>query len=123
MEDKDSLQGTLIKAVPKQDENIGIDLDDTVVDNIIEEAKSSSLDLSAFERFLNVGQSRESIYRLIDTMEQDTKIATILEAYAENATEMNNEGHVMWVESEDEKCRKWVESLLDSINIDKHAFG
>ena len=119
----DSLEGTLIKAVPREKENIGIDTENSIAEKIYDEAINSTLDISAFENFLNVSQNREVIYRIIDTMEQDPKVSSIIEDYAEDATETNSEGHVMWVESEDEKCRQWVEGILDSVNIDKHAFG
>lgn len=117
-----SIYGKPIKAIPKPTENIGIDTDNEFIDNIIEAGESSQIDLSAINNFTSVAQSREQMYQLFDTMRQDPLIAAILETYAEDATEYNDSGRIMWVESSDADISAYVTYLLDTCNIDKHIY-
>lgn len=118
-----SYAGTKIKAVPKKEPNIGIDTDVNLYHNILNAAEGSALDIAALESFLNVSQSRENIYKLIDSMAQDSSISSILETYAEDATQTNDEGQIVWAESADANVTKYVNFLLDSMNIDKHIYS
>lgn len=117
------LVGVSIHPVPKPKLEIGVDRDGTFYDNMVEAGKSSQIDMTTLDSFLNVAQGRERLYELIDTMTEDPTIAAVLETYAEDATETNDHGKVIWCESDDENAAKMVNFLLDSLNVDKHAFG
>lgn len=114
---------TKAQAVPKQPKEIGIDLDKTLQSDILDAAQTSSLDLSDINDFNNIAQNRESIYSLIDTMAQDDTISSILETYAEDMVEPNDKGQIVWVESSDDYIAKYVQFLLDSLNVDKHIYS
>ena len=87
--DDETIYNKKTKTVPKKTQSIGIDLNDTVFNNIISEGTSShNLDLSALESFTQVSQSRDQIYSLLDTMGEDVTVAAVLETYAEDATEI-----------------------------------
>lgn len=111
------------KAVPKKPPEIGIDTDNILIDNIIGAVEASSLDMGALESFTTVSQTRENIYTLIDTMSQDSTIAAILATYAEDTVETNDKGQVFWCESPEDDVGKFVTYLLDSLNVDKHAYA
>lgn len=119
---KQSLQGTKIKAVPKKPKEIGIDVDKNLQSDILEAAQTSSLDLSAIDGFNNIAQTRENIYSIIDTMAQDDSISAILETYTEDTVETNDKGEIVWVESNDDNVSKYVQYLIDSLNIDKNIY-
>lgn len=123
MEDKNEFVGKIIKPIPKQEENIGVDTNNQFASDLLQGALNETLDISALENFTNVANSRESIYQLIDDMCKDTTIKAIIESYAEDATERNEDGKIVWVQSNNENARKYVEYLLDVINVDKHIFG
>lgn len=116
------LYGKNTEATPKPAPEIGVDLNNTVYSNIVNVGLNGGLDLSAIESFTQVSQSRESIYQLIDTMCQDSRVSAVLETYAEDATETNDKGKVVWVESNDENVGKYVTFLLDSLNVDKNSY-
>lgn len=117
-----SKAGTKIKAKPVQQKEIGIDVNSTLQKELIDSAVNSSISMSELENFTNVAQTREQIYKLIDSMAQDSTISSILETYSEDAVEINDAGKVVWCESKDESITKYVNFLLESINVDKHAF-
>lgn len=112
-----------IKAVAKKDPTIGIDTKSKSVDDLLFAASTQSLDIGALENFLTISQTREQIYQTIDTMSQDSVLASVIETYAEDATQMNDDGKIFWVESDDENCAKLVTYYLDSLNVDKEAFN
>lgn len=114
--------GTKIKAVPKPEPEIGIDTKDNFLSTVVATAQTSNLDISKLEGFSTVTQNREQIYRLIDTMAEDPILSTYLKTLAGDAVEPNDSGQIVWAESDDSKCAKYVTYLLDAMNIDKNAY-
>lgn len=111
-------------AVPKESPQIGIDVDNNVLKNIVDSqlGTTGGLDIGAIESFTSVSQSRDQVYNLIDTMCQDSKVAAVLETYVEDATETNDKGKIVWCESSNEDVMKYVNYLLDVMNVDKYSF-
>lgn len=123
MENEKSLVGKKIKPVPVEDPEIGIDLDNTFEEDIFDAVETSKFDSTAIESFATVAQTREQIYNLIDAMRQDNKVSAILETISEDVCEPNDSGKIVWCESENEKVSRYVNFLLESLNIDKHIYG
>jgi hypothetical protein len=119
---KNPLAGTQITAVPLQQPEIGIDTNNTLTTNIVNQAINSNVDITKLEGFSTVAQTREQIYQMIDTMAQDPILASYLRTISEDAVETNDAGKVIWCESGDAKVAKYVTYLLDSMNVDKNAF-
>lgn len=114
--------GTKIKAVPKAEPEIGIDTKDNFLSTVIATAQTSSIDVSKLEGFSTVTQTREQIYRLVDTMAEDPILSTYLKSLAGDAVEPNDSGQIVWAESDDAQCAKYVSYLLDAMNVDKNAY-
>src|SRR5574344_1267370 len=55
-------------------------------------------------------------------MGEDVTVAAVLETYAEDATEYNDQGQIVWAESNDANIAKFVSFLLDSMNVDKNIY-
>lgn len=111
-----------IKNMPVPEKNIGIDTQEVLFDNIANAGLSSQLDVSALQSFTQVSQSRDQIYAMLDTMSQDSIVSAVLETYAEDATEYNDNGRIVWVESGDNDVLKYITFLLDTIGADKHIY-
>lgn len=118
---QNDLIGKKAKAVPKPKPEVGIDLDNTFIDNILEAGEANVLDIAAIDAFTNVAQTRESIYSLIDTMSRDCTLAAVLESYVEDSTETNEKGQIVWCESNDGDVAKYVSWLIETLNIDKNV--
>ena len=115
--------GKEIKAVPKEEKNFGVDTKDILISNIANAAIHSTLDTTDLENFLSVAQNRESYYQILDSMKDDNIVKSIIEAYAENATESNEGGDKVWVESEDENTAKYVTYLLKALQVNKNIYA
>lgn len=102
---------------------LDIDVAKTLVDNIIEAGLSSKLDIAKLESFTSISNSRDQIYQLIDTMAQDSSVASILRTYAEDVCEPADSGHVIWCESNDTNISKFVNYILNIMNADKNIYS
>ena len=109
-------------AVPAPERNIGVDTKETIYTNIINAGQSHQLDINALESFTSISQSRNTVYNLMDSMCEDATISAVLETYAEDATEYNDQGQIVWVESSKAHVQKFVQFLLDSMNVDKNIY-
>lgn len=122
-EDKKVTVGTEIKVKPLEPPQTDIDFNKSLEAAILSAADSNSLDTGIFEAFSTTAQTRESEYELIDTMAQDATIAAAIETYAEDITQPNNRGEIIWAESDDAEVAKYVNYLLKKMNVDKQAFS
>jgi len=121
---KSSLIGNQAKPVVLDSTTkLDIDTNKVLVDNIIEAGLSSKLDISALEHFTSISNARDQVYQLIDTMCQDSSVSSIVRLYSEDVTEMSDSGHIVWAESQDPNISKFVNYLLNTINVDKKIFG
>lgn len=114
--------GTKVQATPNPQKEIGIDTNDTLINNIVQSAVNSIVDISALENFTTVSQSRNQIYSLIDSMSQDPILSSYLKTMAEDSVETNDSGQIVWCESSDDKVGKYVSYLIDSLNLDKYMY-
>ena len=117
----DELYGKEIKSVPKPEKNIGIDTEDSLIWDI-SAAQSSQIDMQEIEKFTRITNDRNTLYSLIDQMATDSRMATALEYYAEDSTERNDQGKIVWVESNSSEITKYISFLLNSLNIDKNVY-
>ena len=122
LDGSDSIYNKPTKAVPTPPLEIGIDTNNSIYDNIIQAYESSKIDMSQIESFSYVSQRRDQVYTLLDTMAEDSVVSAILETYAEDATEYNDKGQIVWAESSDSKIAEYVEFLLKMMNIDKNIY-
>lgn len=111
-----------IVPTPTPPKNIGIDVEGEFDQTLINAADSNHLDMATLESFTRVSQDRNHLYDLIDTMAEDTTIASILETYAEDSTETNKDGRIVYVESDDSNIGHYITFLLDTLNIDKNIY-
>ena len=118
----DELYGKKITSSLPPDRKKDVDLDKTLYQNIIGAADSSSLDLTAFNSLTNTANNRNELYNMIDSMCEDGTISAVVETYAEDATERNDYGNIVWAESDDKEIVQYVTFLLESMNVNKNIF-
>ena len=114
--------GYKIKPVVVPETQIGVDTDDEFYNSIIEAGEAASVDITKINAFTQITNNRETLYETLDTMAQDSTVSAVLETYAEDATETNEQGDIVWAESSDPKILKYITFLLNSLNIDKYIY-
>ena len=118
----DELYNKRIKTVVSPDRKKDIDVDKDLYKNIIEAGFSSQLDLNSLNSLNNNAEDRNQMYNIYDSMCIDGTIGAVVETYAEDATEANDSGNIMWVESSKPEVSKYVQFLLDSLNVNKNIY-
>ena len=112
-----------VKPVPKPEVETGIDTNGQFLDALINAAQVGSLDISSIDALSQSAQSRESFFKIIDSMAMDDVISAVLETYAEDTVQTNDKGDSVWVESDNPRVLDYVTYLLDSLNINKHIYS
>lgn len=116
------MENNKIKNEPRPQIDVGVDTSDSFVHNLIDNATTGGYSYSELNSFLNVSQRREELYQILDMMGYDSTVAAILETYSEDATEYNEDGRIVYVTSNDNKVKQYIEFLLDSLQIDKNIY-
>lgn len=102
---------------------LDIDTGKVLADNIIEAGLTSKLDMAALENFTSISNARDQVYQLIDTMSQDSSVAAILRTYTEDVCEPADNGHIVWCEAKDPNISKFVNYILNIMNVDKNIYS
>ena len=118
----DELYNKKIKSTIAPERIKDVDLNKELYSNIIDASISSQLDINNLTSLNQTAESRNQMYNVYDAMCEDGTIGAVVETYTENATEPNEAGNIVWVESDDDEVTKYVEFLLDSLNINKNIF-
>ena len=121
-QDASDLYNLRANPIPAPEKNIGVDVQGKFVDTVIDAGLSSKLDIGKIESFTQISDNRETVMQLLDTMSEDSTIAAALELYAEDATEYNDAGQIVWCTSDDDKIAKYVTYLLETMNVDKNIY-
>lgn len=118
---KSSLIGNQAKPVVLDSTTkLDIDTNKVLIDNIIEAGLSSRLDVSALDRFTSISNARDQVYQLIDTMCNDAAVSAIVRTYTDDVCEKSDNGHIVWCESPDPDISRFVNYLLNTMNVDKN---
>lgn len=120
-DDAEQYYGDRTKPVPKPPLEFGVDTDNTLIYDL-NAVDSSRIDAARINAMTQVSQRRDELYTLIDSMCEDTTLAAALEIYVEDVTEKNDNGRIVWAESDDPNIGKYVTFLLDSLNVDKNIY-
>ena len=78
--------------------------------------------LNQLNSFRMISDDRDTQYDTYDDMANDSVISAALEIYADEATQYDEQGRIIWVESEDENITKAGNRLLDLLEIPERAW-
>ena len=107
-----------IISVPAPKKNIGVDTEDTIVKKVADGEDAGGLNSLA-----TISLDRDMAYNQIDDMCGDSRMASALEAYAEETCCIGEDGRIVYVDSTDSDVSKLVTHYLDAMNIDKYIYA
>lgn len=113
---------TRLKGTPSKNGAIGLSDD---VDDITNEQMTtdhSLIDMNDIDEFTTLSRYLDDRYKAYEEMLRDPIIATALEMYADDATQMNRDGNIVWVESDDADIANAANRLLTVLGINKYAW-
>ena len=118
----DSLYGKKSKKVTPEGKESDVGISDVMYDNIIQSGINSTLDLSGINSLSQQATTRNEMYNIYDTMCEDGQISAVIKTYAEDATQRNAEGNIVWATSNDSNIAYLINYYIDSLNIDKNIY-
>lgn len=108
------------------DKSPGIRKDLPIVDKkdeFVEQVQNSDYQITnQLNDFRTLAEDRQSQYDAYDEMSNDPIIAAALEIYADDATAYDEQGRIIWVESDDDKIAAAGNRLLDVMEIPERAW-
>lgn len=81
------------------------------------------ININEINKFRLLKTDRSEKYNSFDLMAQDSRIASILNMYADDCTQFNQSGKVIWAESSDPDCADFVNRLIDNLQLNKYAWS
>lgn len=118
----DSLYGKKIKKVTPEGKESDVGISDIMYDNIVNSGMNSTIDLSGINSLSQQATTRNEMYNIYDTMCEDGQISAVIKTYAEDATQRNSEGNIVWATSNDSNIAYLINYYIDSLNIDKNIY-
>ncbi len=79
------------------------------------------LNMNEINKFRLLKTDRSERYQSFDLMAQDSRIASILNMYADDCTQYNQSGKVIWAESSDPNCADFANRIIDNLQLNKYA--
>ena len=117
-----SIYGNKIKKVTPEGKESDVGISDVMYDNIIQSGINSTIDLSGINSLSQQATTRNEMYNIYDTMCEDGQISAVIKTYAEDATQRNAEGNIVWATSTDSNIAYLINYYIDSLNIDKNIY-
>ena len=117
-----SIYGNKIKKVTPGGKESDVGISDVMYDNIIQSGINSTIDLSGINSLSQQATTRNEMYNIYDTMCEDGQISAVIKTYAEDATQRNAEGNIVWATSNDSNIAYLINYYIDSLNIDKNIY-
>ena len=111
------------KAVPAKEQNIGVETKKSIVNKLKDdEGLSSQINSSILSGFRDVSSSRELQYQMYDEMAKDVIISSALDLYADDATEYDESGRIIWAVSDDAEISKAANYLIKVLKLNENAW-
>lgn len=121
MAEKENIKFT---PVGKPTPNIGVDKKNSIVNKLAyDDSYSSSISYDIINSFRTISDKREFQYKIYDEMLQDVIISSAVELYADDATEYNEDGKVIWAKSDDNEVEKTANYLIQALKLDEDAWA
>ena len=120
--DKEDIYNKKINIISPKTKESEVDISNNIYDNIIALGTASQFDLSSINSLTQQANTRNEMYNRYDTMCEDGRISSVIQTYAEDATERNDTGDIVWATSDDAKISYLVNYYLDSLNVNKNIY-
>lgn len=89
----------------------------------INDSNNDLLNMNEINKFRLLKSNRNEKFNSFDLMAQDSRVASILNMYADDCTQYNQSSKIIWAESSDQNCADFVNRLIDNLQLNKHAWS
>lgn len=118
----DVIYSKKIKPIAPENKSEDVGVSNVLYDNIVEVGTNSQFDLSSINSLTQEANTRNEMYNIYDTMCEDGQIGAVVKTYAQDTTQPNDDGNIIWATSSDAKINYLVNYYIDSLNINKDVY-
>ena len=81
------------------------------------------LNMNEINKFRLLSNKRNEKFNSFDLMAQDSRVASILNMYADDCTQYNQSGKVIWAESSNPDCAEFANRIINNLQLNKYAWS
>ena len=119
---KKSISGIRVKPNVGREYDSAFDPDDELSKSLMDNSSNSSV-IDNINTFREMSRNRNEQYDAFDEMEKDATISAALKMYADDATQYNLDGNVIWVESDDPNIAEFGNRLIEVLRLNESAWS
>ena len=108
--------------VPDRGLEVGVTSAKDDITNAQMQSDNSIIDSAYIDKFTTLSKYRDERYQSFETMLTDPIVSAALEMYADDATQYNRDGNIIWVESDSSVIADWGNRLLNVLDIQSNAW-
>lgn len=108
--------------VPDRGLEVGVTPAKDDITNAQMQSDNSIIDSAYIDKFTTLSKYRDERYQSFETMLTDPIVSAALEMYADDATQYNRDGNIIWVESDSSVIADWGNRLLNVLDIQSNAW-
>ena len=116
------LNGIRVRGNPQKSGEIGIEVDNDIAATMLEDSDVEQQILSTINKFRELSSNRNEQYDAFDEMEKDSIISAAIRMYADDATQYNLDGNVIWAESDEPNISDFANRLIDVLKLNENAW-
>lgn len=119
--------------ITRKNESVRIKKNNDDIDNLyynvdkyndtIGDSNNDILNMNEINKFRLLKSNRNEKFNSFDLMSQDSRVASILNMYADDCTQYNQSSKIIWAESSNQDCADFVNRLIDNLQLNKHAWS
>ena len=87
------------------------------------DVEGTTLDLSDLSKESAMKGTKSQKYETFEEMVRDGRIASAIEVYSNDSVQFNQEGRVLWIESDDSDVANYCERLISDLNIEQNLWS
>ena len=116
------LNGIRVRGNPQKSGDIGVEVDNDIATTLLEDSDVEQQILSTINKFRELSSNRNEQYDAFDEMEKDSIISAAIRMYADDATQYNLDGNVIWAESDEPNISDFANRLIDVLKLNENAW-
>lgn len=108
--------------VPGVDNELGVSSSSEDLTNKQIQSENSIIDATEVEKFMTLSSYRDERYVAFETMLSDPIVSAAVEMYADDATQYNRDGNIIWAESDESVIAEAANRLIRVLDIQNNAW-
>ena len=111
-----------ISSVPGKDNELGISSKTDDITNKQITADNSIIDSAEIDKFVTLSKYRDERYQAFEEMLKDPIISAAVEMYADDATQYNRDGDIIWAEADEPVILEAANRLIRVLRLNENAW-